>query len=91
MINNALDIRPYQARLARYGRAQLRDFLQLPAAERLRDCLEREVRWEPAQRSDRPPLIPQEMATGNRPMRFGYGRRRRAPALDLNSCLIGTG
>ena len=57
MINNDLRIEPYRARLDATGRVQVPGFLQEPSAQRLRDCLEREVPWEPAQRSDRPPLL----------------------------------
>ncbi len=64
MISNELDIRPYQARLRQHGRVQIPGFLQLPAAERLRDCLQREVPWETAQRSDRPPLLDPGSAAG---------------------------
>lgn len=58
MINNDLRIEPYRARLEATGRVQVPAFLQEPSALRLRECLEREVPWEPGQRSDRPPLLP---------------------------------
>lgn len=54
MISNELDIAPYRARLQQHGRVQIRDFLQDSAAERLRECLERETPWEVAQRADLP-------------------------------------
>jgi Rps23 Pro-64 3,4-dihydroxylase Tpa1-like proline 4-hydroxylase len=50
MINNDLDIAPYQRTLAETGRVQLQNFLQADAAERLADCLRREVRWSTAER-----------------------------------------
>ncbi len=39
---------------------QIPDFLQLPAAERLRACLQNEVPWTLAERSD---VIPKMIAT----------------------------
>jgi SM-20-related protein len=45
MINNALDIDTWRARLQREGRVQVEQYLQPPAAERLHHCLQREVRW----------------------------------------------
>lgn len=58
MINNDLRIESYRARLDAVGRVQIPAFLQESSAERLRQCLSREVPWEPGQRSDRPPLLP---------------------------------
>ena len=58
MINNDLRIESYRARLGAVGRVQIPAFLQESSAERLRQCLSREVPWEPGQRSDRPPLLP---------------------------------
>ena len=52
MINNELDVEAYRQQLAARGRVQIADFLQPDAAERLRDCLAREVRWTLAERSD---------------------------------------
>ncbi|KAF1724218.1 2OG-Fe(II) oxygenase [Pseudoxanthomonas japonensis] len=60
MINNDLRIESYRARLDATGRVQIPEFLQDASAQRLRDCLQHEVPWEPAQRSDRPPLLPAE-------------------------------
>jgi len=45
MINNALDIDYWRARLEREGRVQIDDYLQPAAAERLRECLVQEVPW----------------------------------------------
>lgn len=45
MINDALDLAPWRARLQRDGRVQVDDYLQPAAAERLRACLEHEVPW----------------------------------------------
>ncbi|PPJ40878.1 MULTISPECIES: 2OG-Fe(II) oxygenase family protein [unclassified Pseudoxanthomonas] len=58
MINNDLRIEPFRTRLQATGRVQIPAFLQDASAQRLRQCLEHEVPWEPAQRSDRPPLLP---------------------------------
>ena len=52
MISNELELEPWRGRLAQRGRVQIRDFLQDSAAERIRDCLEREVPWEVSQRAD---------------------------------------
>lgn len=57
MISNALDIEPYRIRLRDNNRVQIPGFLQEPSAQRLRQCLQHEVPWETAQRSDRPPLL----------------------------------
>ena len=45
MINNALDIDYWRARLQREGRIQIGEYLQPAAAERLRECLVRDVPW----------------------------------------------
>jgi SM-20-related protein len=50
MISNDLDIAPYRLQLARQGRVQVQNFLQPDAAERLADCLRREVPWSTAER-----------------------------------------
>ncbi len=52
MINNDLDFDGYRIDLARNTRVQIPDFLQLDAAERLRSCLQNEVPWTLAERSD---------------------------------------
>ena len=52
MINNELDVETHRQQLAARGRVQIPDFLQLDAAERLRDCLAREVHWTLAERSE---------------------------------------
>ncbi|MEO8001445.1 MAG: 2OG-Fe(II) oxygenase family protein [Arenimonas sp.] len=52
MINNDLDFEGYRIDLARHTRVQIPDFLQLDAAERLRSCLQNEVPWSLAERSD---------------------------------------
>jgi SM-20-related protein len=52
MINNNLDADFWKAQLAARSRVQIPDFLQPDAAERLRDCLAREVLWSLAERSD---------------------------------------
>jgi SM-20-related protein len=52
MINNDLDFEGYRIDLARNTRVQIPDFLQLDAAERLRSCLQHEVPWTLAERSD---------------------------------------
>ena len=61
MINNELDFEPYRVALARDGRVQIRDFLQPAAAERLADCLRREVPWVTAERGlpDSPTWTPE--------------------------------
>ena len=53
MISNDLDINPHRARLLARGRVQVPGFLQEPSAQRLRHCLQKEVRWETSLRSDR--------------------------------------
>jgi Rps23 Pro-64 3,4-dihydroxylase Tpa1-like proline 4-hydroxylase len=55
MINNDLDFEGYRIDLAKQTRVQIPDFLQLPAAERLRSCLQNEVPWSLAERSDGTP------------------------------------
>lgn len=50
MISNELDIEPYRLALARDGRVQVPGFLQTAAADRLEDCLRREVPWVTAER-----------------------------------------
>ena len=52
MINNNLDFDGYRIDLAKHTRLQIPDFLQLDAAERLRSCLQNEVPWTLAERSD---------------------------------------
>lgn len=52
MINNDLDFDGYRIDLARNTRVQIPNFLQLDAAERLRSCLQNEVPWTLAERSD---------------------------------------
>ena len=52
MINNDLDFDGYRIDLAKHTRVQIPDFLQLDAAERLRSCLQNEVPWTLAERSD---------------------------------------
>ena len=52
MINNDLDFDAYRIDLAKNTRVQIPDFLQLSAAERLRTCLQHEVPWALAERSD---------------------------------------
>lgn len=52
MINNDLDFESYRIDLARNTRVQIPDFLQLAAAERLHHCLQNEVPWSLAERSD---------------------------------------
>ncbi|MBF6023156.1 2OG-Fe(II) oxygenase [Lysobacter niastensis] len=45
MISERIDPAFWRERLQRDGRVQIADYLQPAAAERLRDCLEREVPW----------------------------------------------
>ncbi|MEO6172926.1 MAG: 2OG-Fe(II) oxygenase family protein [Arenimonas sp.] len=52
MINNDLDFDGFRIDLAKNTRVQIPDFLQLSAAERLRSCLQNEVPWTLAERSD---------------------------------------
>jgi Rps23 Pro-64 3,4-dihydroxylase Tpa1-like proline 4-hydroxylase len=52
MINNALDIDYWRTRLQREGRIQIGEYLQPAAAERLRECLVREVPWTLALRDE---------------------------------------
>jgi Rps23 Pro-64 3,4-dihydroxylase Tpa1-like proline 4-hydroxylase len=55
MINEALDIARWRARLQAEGRVQVDDFLQPDAAERLHACLAREVPWTLALRDENGP------------------------------------
>lgn len=50
MISNDTDFEPARRLLARQSRTQVAGFLQPAAAERLRDCLQREVPWSLAGR-----------------------------------------
>ncbi|WP_374472774.1 2OG-Fe(II) oxygenase family protein [Arenimonas sp.] len=61
MISNDLDITRYRKRLAEVGRVQIPGFLQADAAERLADCLRREVPWSTAERGlpDSPAFTPE--------------------------------
>lgn len=52
MINNTLDIDTWRTRLQREGRIQVGEYLQPAAAERLRECLMREVPWTLALRDE---------------------------------------
>jgi SM-20-related protein len=52
MINNDLDFDGYRIDLAKHTRVQIPNFLQLSAAERLRACLQNEVPWTLAERSE---------------------------------------
>lgn len=52
MINNDLDFDGYRIDLARHTRVQIPNFLQLDAAERLRSCLQNDVPWTLAERTD---------------------------------------
>jgi len=52
MINNNLDFDGYRIDLAKNTRVQIPDFLQVDAAERLRSCLQDEVPWTLAERSE---------------------------------------
>lgn len=59
MLNNELDFEPYRRQLAQHSRVQIPDVLQATAAERIRDCLQREVPWTLAERSrGQPRTIP---------------------------------
>jgi len=51
MINNDLDLDLYRRQFAQRTRVQIPNFLQVDAATRLRDCLQREVPWTLAERS----------------------------------------
>jgi Rps23 Pro-64 3,4-dihydroxylase Tpa1-like proline 4-hydroxylase len=51
MLSNDIDFDPYRRQLALRTRVQIPGFLQVPAAERLRDCLQHEVPWSLAERS----------------------------------------
>jgi hypothetical protein len=50
MLNNDLDYERWRRELAARGRVQVPEFLQAAAAERLHDCLRREVPWSTAER-----------------------------------------
>jgi SM-20-related protein len=52
MINNDLNFDGYRIDLAKNTRVQIPNFLQLDAAERLRSCLQNDVPWTLAERSD---------------------------------------
>jgi SM-20-related protein len=52
MINNDLNFDGYRIDLAKNTRVQIPNFLQLDAAELLRSCLQSEVPWTLAERSD---------------------------------------
>ncbi|HEY0502755.1 MAG TPA: 2OG-Fe(II) oxygenase family protein [Lysobacter sp.] len=52
MINMQLDVVDTRSRLQRDRRVQVEDFLQPAAAQRLRECLQREVPWTLALRDD---------------------------------------
>ena len=45
MINPGIDLEAARTRLQRNGRVQVADYLQEGAAQRLRECLQREVPW----------------------------------------------
>lgn len=45
MLASVIDVEAARAQLRREGRVQVRDYLQPQAAERLEDCLRREVPW----------------------------------------------
>ncbi|MDQ3510922.1 MAG: 2OG-Fe(II) oxygenase [Pseudomonadota bacterium] len=45
MINDAIDLAHWRAQLQRHGRVQVENYLQPSAAERLHECLAREVPW----------------------------------------------
>lgn len=45
MINDAIDLAHWRAQLQRHGRVQVENYLQPAAAERLHECLAREVPW----------------------------------------------
>lgn len=78
MINNALDIAACRQRLQQHGRAQLRDFLQPQAAQRLRQCLQHEVPWQPAERTGQPPLLEPARAAAMSPAQQEAERLREA-------------
>ncbi|HEV8693699.1 MAG TPA: 2OG-Fe(II) oxygenase family protein [Lysobacter sp.] len=52
MINNDLDLVRWRQQLRQQGRAQVENYLQPAAAERLRSCLQEEVPWTLALRDD---------------------------------------
>jgi Rps23 Pro-64 3,4-dihydroxylase Tpa1-like proline 4-hydroxylase len=45
MINDRIELAHWRGQLQRAGRVQVAEFLQEPAAQRLRQCLEQEVPW----------------------------------------------
>ncbi|MBB1062025.1 2OG-Fe(II) oxygenase [Marilutibacter spongiae] len=55
MINDALDLPAWRSALQRERRVQVPEFLQAEAADRLRECLEREVPWTLALRDGEGP------------------------------------
>lgn len=55
MISDAIDIERWRAELQAQGRVQIPDYLQPSAAQRLRDCLQREVPWTLAIRDEAGP------------------------------------
>ncbi|NDK38914.1 2OG-Fe(II) oxygenase [Pseudoxanthomonas gei] len=64
MISNDLQLAPHRDRLLARGRVQIPGFLQEASAQRLRHCLQNEVRWETSLRSDRPsPLGDADLVT----------------------------
>jgi Rps23 Pro-64 3,4-dihydroxylase Tpa1-like proline 4-hydroxylase len=73
MISNELDIEPYRQALARDGRVQVPGFLQAAAAERLADCLRREVPWVTAERGQ-PDTAAWDAATRRERMPTAYQR-----------------
>ena len=61
MINNDIAVAAHRATLLRAGRVQIPDFLQPDAAERLAECLRRDVPWTTAERGkpDSAPWTPE--------------------------------
>lgn len=55
MLSNVLELERWRAELTRATRVQIPDFLQPAAAEALAHCLEREVPWQLAERSEGEP------------------------------------
>lgn len=55
MIDPSIDVARWRQRLHAHGRVQVENFLQPEAAERLHDCLAREVPWTLALRDDAGP------------------------------------
>lgn len=71
MINNDLDFARYRDQLGQRSRVQIREFLQPDAAQKILGCLERDVPWSLAERSDgtsrtHPHELYQGMATEER-------------------------